>query len=74
MPHPVYTLEGVDMNGLIIRNNFLPDVPVWVLNGHGVNKKKIEIANNVISEGQRNDTLFKLACSLIAKMFLTTQH
>lgn len=57
------------MNGLIIQNNVLPDVPSWVLNGRNSSEKKtiIEISNKVISEGQRNDTLFKLACSLRAK-------
>mgnify|MGYP001560364601 FL=1 len=52
-----------------IQKNVFPDVPSWVLNGRSGSEKKpvIEIANKVISEGQRNDTLFKLACSLRAK-------
>lgn len=47
----------------------IPNIPAWALNGRSGSEKKtvIEIANKVISEGQRNDTLFKLACSLRAK-------
>ncbi len=42
-----------------------PDVPSWVLNGRSSSEKKP--VDKVISEGQRNNTLFKLACSLRAK-------
>ena len=45
----------------------LPDVPSWVFNGHSVEKQSREVSSNIIPEGQRNDTLFKLACSLRAK-------
>ncbi len=42
-----------------------PDVPSWVLSGRSSSEKKP--VDKVISEGQRNDTLFKLTCSLRAK-------
>ncbi len=47
----------------------IPAVPLWISGGQDASEKKpvIKTVNNFLPEGQRNDTLFKLACSLRAK-------
>ncbi|MCF6155700.1 MAG: hypothetical protein E3K36_10690 [Candidatus Brocadia sp.] len=68
LPHPVYILAGGVMNG-VNPDIVLPEVPSWVFNRRNISEKITvpRTANNSIPEGQRNDTLFKLACSLRAK-------
>lgn len=48
-------------------NGELPDVSSWVFEKPGEKKLVTKTADNIIPEGQRNDMLFRVACSLRAK-------
>lgn len=66
---PSKHISGVRYEWVKPPDSGIPDIPVWLLNGRTGSEKMIVIEkpNKVISEGQRNDTLFKLACSLREK-------
>lgn len=59
---PSIHVSGNRYEWLKMPDGELPAVPSWVSNGHVA-----KAANSVIPAGHRNDTLFKLACSLRAK-------
>ncbi|NUO06917.1 MAG: bifunctional DNA primase/polymerase [Candidatus Brocadia sinica] len=66
---PSSHISGCRYEWLVEPNGELPEVPSWVFENQKGNEKKsvTKTTNNIIPEGQRNGTLFKLACSLRAK-------